>query len=63
MFIYTFALLRLNRAAGRQWSRLEPAAALNPFRPARWRTALLIVACALFGILSALAIAEHTGLI
>jgi len=63
MFIYTFALLRLNRAARREWRRLEPAATLNPFRPPAWRTALLIVACAIFGVLSALAIAEHAGLI
>ncbi|MHC4984835.1 MAG: Nramp family divalent metal transporter [Planctomycetota bacterium] len=61
MFIYTFALLRLNRAAARQWSRLEPTAALNPFRPPRWRTGFLLIACALFGVMSALAIAEHMG--
>ena len=60
MFIYTVAVIFLNRSAGKEWRRVSPATgdSVNPFVMPLWRTVVLIVACLMFGVLSLVVIGK-----
>jgi hypothetical protein len=61
MFVYTLALLVMNRSAAKTWSEkvCTDRDVFNPFVVSRFRSFVLMVACVLFGVLSFYAVVSR----